>query len=596
MSNTKTTEPLELTSAPGSPEPNANGQAIDQDAATPAFDPLPALDAANETAYQWDFASDKMVWADNAVQQLEVTDPGSLNSGAAFHQLIDAEFASPHYDAIRSLSGTNDGDELRYSIQYKFRPNGRRSSAVLWVENHGQCIPGPLGKPAFARGIIRVINNRYQEEQRLLYLSRHDELTGHLNRIALNNALEEALAELKKEKGAGAFIMVAVTNLSHVNEVYGFDIGDEMIQIVGMRLRSGLRDGDAIGRYSSNKFGLLLRHSGPDELKIIAQRFHDSIRDSVIESSAGALSTGICQGCILLPQQADTVPLLLSRSLEALERAKASPSDAISIYEHCEQRESQRRKNIAMADRIIRALNERRMILALQPIVKVADRKPAYYEALVRMREPNGDIVAAGEFIPIAECLGLVRLIDHRVLELCIRLLKAAPNLNLSLNVSGETASDSAWLNALRGLAKGERSLTRRMMVEITETAAITDFEESIRFVNSLKELGCRVAIDDFGAGYSSFQKLRMLDFDMFKIDGSFVRDLPNSREDQILVRAFVDLAQNFTMDTVAEWVTDEATAKLVEEAGVSYMQGFYLGEPKLVDFEQNARPQSQIS
>ncbi len=596
MSNAQTTKPAERRSVPGLPESGAKGEAANPGVPGSVFDPLPALDAASETAYQWDFASDKMVWAGNAALQLKVDDPNTLKTGAAFHQLIDAEFASQHYDAIRSVPGTKDGDELRYSIQYKFRPNGRRNSAVLWVENHGQCIAGPLGKPVFARGIIRVINSRYQEEQRLLYLSRHDELTGHLNRIALNEALEEALVELKRENGTGAFIMVAVKNLSHINEVYGFDIGDEMIQIVGMRLRAGLRDGDAIGRYSSNKFGLLLRHSGPDELKIIAQRFHDSIRDSVIESSAGALSTGICQGCVLLLQQADTVPLLLSRSLEALERAKASPSHSISLYEPCEQRESQRRKNIAMADRIIRALNERRMILALQPIVSAGDRKPVYYEALVRLREPNGHVVAAGEFIPIAERLGLVRLIDHRVLELCIKLLKAAPNLNLSLNVSGETASDSAWLNALRGLAKGDRSLTRRMMVEITETAAITDIEESVNFVKSLKQLGCRVAIDDFGAGYSSFQKLRLLDFDLIKIDGSFVRDLPNSREDRILVRAFVELAQNFSMDTVAEWVTDEASAKLVEEAGVSYMQGFYLGEPKLVDFEQNAPPQSQTS
>ncbi len=125
------------------------------------------------------------------------------------------------------------------------------------------------------------------------------------------------------------------------------------------------------------------------------------------------------------------------------------------------------------------------------------------------------------------------------------------------------------------------------MMVEITETTAIADIDESIIFVNSLKELGCRVAIDDFGAGYSSFRNLKLLDFDLVKIDGSFVKNLPNSQEDRILVRALVDLARNFGMETVAEWVTDEATAELAEQAGVSYLQGFHLGEPKLIDFEQ---------
>lgn len=550
------------------------------------FEIVPALHAAGETAYSWDFASDRLEWAGNAADLLGVGDPNNLKTGAAFHQLIDSDFANLHYESVRNHKAVDDGNGIPYSVQYKFRPLGRRNSAVLWVEDHGRCFMGDLGKPAYARGIVRVINQRYQKEQRLLYLSRHDELTGHLNRIALNDTVAKALEELKRERGTGAFVMVAVNNLSHINEVYGFDIGDEMIQIVGQRLRSGLREGDAIGRYSSNKFGILLRHSGAEQLENVTRRFHDSIRDSVIDSSAGALATSICQGCILLPEQADTVPLVLSRSLEALERAKTKPGQPISVYEPCEQRETQRKDNVKMADRIIRALNERRMILALQPIVRAGDRKPAFYEALLRMREVDGTIVPAGAFIPVAERLGLARLIDHRMLELAVKVLRASANLNISLNVSGETASDPAWLNALRALTNSDASIMRRMMVEITETTAITDIEESVMFVRSLRELGCRVAIDDFGAGYSSFHNLRRLDFDMVKIDGAFVRDLPNSPEDQILVRALVDLAQSFAMDTVAEWVTDEATAEIVEEAGVSYMQGFHFRQPKIIDFE----------
>lgn len=564
----------------------AGGNTAQSGVPATGFEPISALHAAGETAYHWDFASDTMEWAANAKDLLGVDNPTNLASGASFHQLIDGDFANEHYEAIRSSKAPDDGNGIPYSIQYKFRPLGRRNSAVLWVEDHGRCFAGDLGKPAFARGIVRVINQRYQQEQRLLYLSRHDELTGHLNRIALSDTVAKALEDLKRERGTGAFVMVAVNNLSHINEVYGFDIGDEMIQIVGQRLRAGLREGDAIGRYSSNKFGIFLRHSGREQLEIVTKRFHDSIRDSVIESSAGALATSICQGCILIPEQADTVPLILSRALEALETAKTKPGQPIAVYEVSEQRETQRKDNVKMADRIIRALNERRMILALQPIVRAGDRKPAFYEALLRMREHDGKVVPAGAFIPVAERLGLVRLIDQRMLELAIKVLRASANLNISLNVSGETASDPAWLNTLRALTNSDRSITSRMMVEITETTAITDIEESVLFVKSLRELGCRVAIDDFGAGYSSFHNLRRLDFDMVKIDGAFVRDLPNSPEDQILVRALVDLAGNFAMETVAEWVTDEATAKIVEEAGVSYMQGFHFGQPKIIDFE----------
>lgn len=569
---------INLNQAPASPH---------QDGPSESLDLISALEAAGETVYQWDFQSDRMMWARNAARLLDLSDQGEILTGAAFHQLIDAEFANQHYEAIHNIMGSDEGDGIPYSVQYKFRPLGRRNSAILWIEDHGKCYAGPMGAPAYARGILRVINHRYQKEQRLLFLSQHDELTGHLNRIALTDEMGKALEDLQRKKGAGAFIMVALNNLTHINQVYGFDIGDELIQIVGQRLRSGLRDGDVIGRYSSNKFGLLLRDNEEGQLQPITRRFHNSIRDSVIESSAGALTASICQGYVLLPDQADTVPEILARSLEALEQAKASASYPIAVYEPNEQRESQRRKNIEMADRIVRALNERRILLALQPIVRAGSRKPAYYEALVRMRASDGAIVPAGEFIEIAEQLGLVRLIDHRMLELCIKLLKEAPNLRISINVSGETASDPAWLNALHGMTNGDNALTRRMMVEITETSAIRDIDQSINFVNSLKELGCHTAIDDFGSGYSSFRNLRLLDFDMVKLDGSFISDLPNSREDQVLVHALIDLAGNFSMETVAEWVTDEATAKLVEDAGITYMQGFYLGEPKIIDFDQ---------
>jgi len=596
VSNAQETDPQGRTAEPAFPGRATGNLAAGESTPPSSIDLLLALSAAGETVYQWDFASDQLIWADNAAELLEVTGQVNLNSGAAFHQLIDADFANKHFEEIRSPSGSDDGNGIPYSIQYKFRPNGRRNSAVLWIEDHGRCFAGQLGKPAFARGIIRVINNRYQKEQRLLYLSRHDELTGHLNRIALMDEVGNALEELKRERGTGAFIMVAVNNLSHVNELYGFDIGDEMIQIVGQRLRAGLRDGDAIGRYSSNKFGLLLRQSGTEQIDFIVNRFHESISDSAIESTAGSLAASICQGYVLLPEQAGTVPEILSKSLEALESAKASPSNPIAIYKPDEKRTSRRQQNMEMADRIVRALNEHRMLLALQPIVRAGSRQPVYYEALLRMRELDGAITPASAFIEIAEQLSLVHLIDKRVLELCLKLLKGASNLRLSLNVSGESASDPEWLIALRGLTNGNQQLTRRMMVEITETSAIRDMEHSIIFVKSLKELGCQMAIDDFGSGYSSFRNLRLLDFDMVKLDGSFVRDLPKNPEDQVLVRALIDLAKNFSMKTVAEWVTDEATAKLVEDAGITYMQGFYLGEPKLVDFEHRTQGTQRAS
>ena len=204
------------------------------------------------------------------------------------------------------------------------------------------------------------------------------------------------------------------------------------------------------------------------------------------------------------------------------------------------------------------------------------------YECLLRMERPDGQIISAGEFIAVAEQLGLSRLIDRRTLELSIEILKKNPSIRLSVNVSGLTASDHEWLVTLHRLTGGRRALTERLTIEITETAAMHDLDLSINFVDTLKELGCQVAIDDFGAGYTSFKNLKILNVDMVKIDGAFIKNLASDPHDMVFIRALRDLATTFGIETVAEWVQDERTVEMLRVAGITYMQGFYCGVPVL--------------
>ena len=220
------------------------------------------------------------------------------------------------------------------------------------------------------------------------------------------------------------------------------------------------------------------------------------------------------------------------------------------------------------------------MRLALQPMIGAKTGKPELYECLLRMEKPDGSLVSAGEFVPVAEQLGLSRLIDRRTLELTVDLLVRHPDIVLSLNVSGLTCSDNEWLATLRRLTGGRKELLNRIVVEITETVAIEDIDQSINFVDTLKELGCRVAIDDFGAGYTSFKNLKLLNVDIVKIDGAFVKNLADDTSDQIFIKTMIELAQTFGMETVAEWVGNERTVKHLTDAGITYMQGFYYGMP----------------
>jgi EAL domain-containing protein (putative c-di-GMP-specific phosphodiesterase class I) len=204
------------------------------------------------------------------------------------------------------------------------------------------------------------------------------------------------------------------------------------------------------------------------------------------------------------------------------------------------------------------------------------------------MERANGELVSAGQFIEIAEQLGLSRLIDMRTLQMALALLKRHPELTLSVNVSSLTASDPEWLAALRQLTADDAAMTRRLIVEITETSVITDMDMMKSFVDTLQELGCRVAIDDFGAGYTSFKNLKALQVDMVKIDGTFVKDLMADPADQAFIRTMVELARSFKLVTVAEWVGDEDAASFLSHAGIDYLQGYHFGQPVLADQYQS--------
>jgi diguanylate cyclase (GGDEF)-like protein len=443
-----------------------------------------------------------------------------------------------------------------------------------------------------AQGTLRIIDHRrFDQEERLLYLGNHDELTGQLNRTRLTEELTGFLGSAGRSPTQGAFLLAGINDLTLVNETYGFDVGDEVITIVGRRIGRALRGRDCVGRFSSNKFGIVLKDCSAEGAEAIARRIMAAVRDSVIDTSVGAVAISISVGAVLLPQHAGNAQAATGRALQALDLARNNRSDRLILYTPCERRDSERRRAVAIADEVVRALNDRRMILALQPIVTSRSHEPELYECLLRMKRLDGSIASAAEFIPVAEQFGLAKLVDHRALELAVELLSSAPDIKLALNVSAATATDPQWLQGLEAFSGKAAGIAERLTIEITETAAISDLHETAKFVAALQALGCRVALDDFGAGYTSFRNLRLLGVDMVKIDGSFIQNLGTQAEDELFVRTLIDLAKSFGITTVGEWVGDEKTAKLLEKAGVSYMQGYFFGAPELIKQEPAARP-----
>jgi len=543
-----------------------------------------ALAASGDLVYDWTPGDGAILWADDPSKALGIGSEADFSSTQRFHALIDSEAA----DARSRIAQEAPIDGKPFRLEYPLLT----SSDPLWVEDCGVCVPGRDGGVGRIVGVLRNITERKLREAHHSWAARYDEMTGHLNRIRLRDCLAQVL-ELTPvaDRKASAYFVVAIDDLAVINETYGFDMADEVIVAIGRRLAETAGPGCAIGRTAGNKFGILVEGCKPSDMCVRAGQFRDAARSKVIPTRNGAVSVSVSVGAVSLPQDARSSQEAMSRAEEALDRAKLHGRDNYASYSHSPQRDSLRKRAVLIGDQIVTALDESRVVLAYQPIVDAQTGEVAMHECLARIVRPEGQVIAAGDFIAVAEQLGLVRRLDRRVLELTVDALWRSRGACLTLNVSGMTASDRPSLEAFVSYIEAHKDVAPRLIVELTETAALIDIEESMRFVSRIRTLGARVAIDDFGAGYTSFRNLQALKVDMVKVDGTFVKDLAESRDNQIFVSTLVSLARNFNLSTVAEWVGSERESGILRGYGVDYFQGIHYGAPSIA--EPWARPVS---
>jgi diguanylate cyclase (GGDEF)-like protein len=560
----------------------ADGLVAESRAASPSpiLDWAEILRSAGEAAYEWRIDSDRLIWSDNAAAMFGLRSAKPLASGRAYASLLDAGNARTRFDAVFHSKEADSGAGVPYQVEYALRAGSR--SPKLWIEDTGRWFADKDGKPVRAHGLVRIVNDRHEHEQQLLYLSRFDALTGEINRGHLTEQLEQAVQEAARTQTSCGFLLLAIDNLGRVNEAYGYDVADEVIGCIAKRLRGRMRAEDCLGRFSGNKFGVLLRNCAPEEIGVAAERFLSCVRDDVVVTSAGPVSVTATVGGVVAPRHAADVHEVLSRAQEILDRAKEKRPGSFLAYVPNVERDAIRKANVLATDKIVTALNERRIELAYEPVADAQSREIVFHECLLRIRRQDGSLIPAIDIIPVAERLGLVRLLDQRVLELVIEEMAAHPDLRASLNVSVASTMDPDWWSRLEAMLYLNEHLAERLTIEITETAAIHDIDNARGFVTRVKDLGARIAIDDFGAGYTSFRNLRELGVDMIKIDGAFVERLARSEDDRTFVRTMIDLARGLKLKTVAEWVQDEETATILAAWGCDYLQGEHIGRASL--------------
>ncbi len=527
-----------------------------------------------EAAYAWDAANDRLVWSANAPDLVGVTSLDEISSGRLFAALLDPENPFNRYDAVFGSAGRDDGEGVPYELRYSLKRASEAESC--WVEDCGRWYAGKMGNPARAAGVIRIVTERHRREQQLLQSTAIDSLTGSMNRSRLVQAMEESLTRGSHKQTSFGFLLIGIDDLGRVNRSYGFDLADQVIGMVAQRLCSVMRTSDALGRFSGNKFGVILHECDEEALAVAAARFVNAVREAPLETAVGPVAISVTAGGVIAPRHARTVAEVMGRAQEALDLAQGAARGTFRAYAPSLESEARRKENLRQTDVIVSALNDRRVSMAFQPVVNAKTRELAFRECLVRLFDHDGAEIDAMSIVPVAEKLDLVRMIDHRVLELAAGELREDSAMRCSLNVSASTVHDPVWLAAFGAEMRG--GIGGRLIVEITESAAIRDVEATRRFVAHVKGAGCKVAIDDFGAGYSSFRNLRRLGVDMVKIDGSFVANLEYAPDDRAFVRALLELAHELGLETVAEWVQSEEAAAWLIEWGCDYFQGALVG------------------
>src|SRR6476469_8100737 len=367
-----------------------------------------------------------MAWSDNAAAVFPDIPAASLASGAEFSKLIEPT-GSLRLDALGHAPAPRGGDGVAYRIEYGV--GASTAAPVIWIEETGCWFAGPDGRPARAQGVVRVNNERHARDEQLLKLSRHDPLTGELNRTHLVAALAEAIEEAKRYRSFCAFMLIGIDHLARVNDAFGFDVADAVISDVAKRIRARLRGGDVLGRFSGNKFGLILKNCTVDDMNVAAERFLAGIRDDVVPTKSGPVSVTASIGAVSVPRYARSADEAINRAQETLDMAKRRRAGSFSLWKPNVERDAQRRVNIRVTDEIVTALNDRRIVAAFEPVVEARSRQPAFYECPVRMEQADGQALLAPDIVPVAERLGLIRLVDHRVLELAVAELAASPNV-----------------------------------------------------------------------------------------------------------------------------------------------------------------------
>lgn len=426
------------------------------------------------------------------------------------------------------------------------------------------------------------LTKRKQDERALEWLASNDPLTGIGNRRAFQHDLGKMLAS----ESGGAVIFIDVNRFKQINDLYGHTAGDRVLVQIADSLRETVRSSDAISRLAGDEFTVILPNIKLRQLEQFLQKLSQKLNGQIqLQDQLRSIEYNVSIGAALNPEHGNSEQELIAHADMAMYQAKKRGGNQWEIFNPANNDLADLRRDHDLISLLKQALKADNLFeLFFQPIYSIEQKTVSHYEVLLRLTDTSGETVYPGDFIPAAERMGLIRLVDEWVLDQAIHRLASGRNagyeFSLSINISAPTLQSDTFPDVLIRLIKKYSVDPGQIIIELTETAYIENFQMVLTNLQRISKAGTLVALDDFGVGFSSFNYLKKLPLNYVKLDGSYILDLEKSPDNQVFVESLNKMVKAFGMRTVAEFVEDAATLAKLEELGITYAQGYYIGKP----------------
>jgi diguanylate cyclase (GGDEF)-like protein/PAS domain S-box-containing protein len=517
-----------------------------------------------------------IAYANAAAEQLFGQAASELG-GRMFPTLLAEPFAMQYTEALGPLGAGETVSIL-----------GERRE-VLGHQPDGSSTPMELtlsevrvGQARSLAAVARDIREQKVAEARMRLMADQDALTELVNRIGFERALTEHVVHAARYGSAGCVIALGIDNFKYVNESLGVEAGDELLVSLSELIDRRLRKTDILARVGGDELGVLVHGTDMPKALALTEELLRIARAHPFVLKGEGIRITVSAGVTSLDDRTVVGAELLAEAELAMHDAKEAGRDRVIGHDPEGSSESGDRR--AWSERVRQATERGLFVLTSQPIVNLASGETTQHEVLLRMRDDGGGLIQPGAFLATAERFGLIGGIDRWVTQQAVRLIaahnKEGRELTLEVNLSGKTMGDARFPDEVARELTSSGIDPASLIFEVTETAAVANIDHARSFAESLGKVGCRMALDDFGAGYASFYYLKHLPISYLKIDGEFVRELPSSRTDQLIVRALVEVCEGLGIKTIAEFVTDQQTMDMVRDLGVDFAQGYHLGKP----------------